>query len=85
MSDRNDEPEDLSYLEVPVEQHLSVQEFHIIAIQDTQNPPEFDIILDVEHIETAHAWRQSLNMGRDQFIQYVRMLNYAADTAGIEL
>jgi len=85
MNDRNDNPEDLSFLEAPVDQHLSVQEFHVITIQDTDDPPEVDLVLDVEHIETGHAWRQSINMGRDQFKQYVNTLVYAATTAGIDL
>lgn len=85
MNDRNNEPEDLSYLEQPIDQMVTVQEYHIITVQETDNPPEFDIILDIEHVETGHGWRQDMTMGREQFIQFVRMLNYAAKTAGVEV
>jgi hypothetical protein len=85
MTERNDNPEDLSYLEMPVDQMLSVREYHIVTVQDTENPPEFDVILDVTHMETGHQWRQDVSLGRDQFAQFVRMLNYAAETAGIEV
>ena len=84
MNDRNDNEEDLSYLEVPVDQHLTMRDVHIIAIKDTENPPEFDIVMDIEHVETAHQWRQSVNIGREQFAQYLEMLIYAAKTAGVE-
>lgn len=81
----DEQEEDLSFLEQEVEQHLTLRDFHIVTIQDTQEPPEFDIIQDVEHIETGHSWRQSQSFGRDQFVQYVKMLLFAAYTADVEI
>ena len=80
-----EEEEDLSFLEAEVEQHLTLRDFYIVTIQDTDEPPEFDVIQDVEHIETGHGWRQSQSFGRDQFIQYIRMLMFAAAAADVEI
>ena len=69
--------------EQPTDQHLNVEAMQAMTIQVEDDPPELELILDVEHADTGHIWRQSLRLTKAKWVELMQLLDFVADTEGV--
>ena len=66
-----------------VEQDLFAGNVEAVTVQHGDDPPTLMLRIEVTHAETGVSWKQSLTFTRQQWVDLMRLLNYACENEGV--
>ena len=76
---------DHEHTDQPVDQQLVARAMFTTLNYAVDTPPELELVFDVEHAGTSHAWRTSITLNRDQMIELTGLLVHGCRGSGIDI
>jgi hypothetical protein len=73
-----------TFFEGETEQHLTCLEMATRTLTVTDDPPEFMLMMDVEHNESKMQWRQEVALSKPKAIELTKLMAYSLDNVGVE-
>ena len=61
-----------------IRQHLIIRDMQITSTQEAEDPPQFQLELEVEHAELRERWWQGITMPKGALLQLLSLLEYTA-------
>lgn len=59
-----------------VTQHLVIKDMQITATQEVDDPPQFELELEVQHAESGQRWWQGVTFPKGALVQLSSLLDY---------
>lgn len=71
--------------DLPASQDLSVNHVQLETRKmGVDDPPEILLVADVTHEETMVEWRTQLRFSRQQFVAFVRLVDFMMEAEGLK-
>ena len=70
--------------EAPTDQHLTAKNMAVITRAVADDPPEFALLLDVQHDEAGLDWRQEVTFSRSKAVELTQLMDYSLTQVGVQ-